>query len=98
MTSVRAFRPLGLLMPTPVTGAIWLARHGNTDNGHAGICTLPHAPNMDTIEANTGGNGTGSQREGDWITHKIRPIVGPGDLRTQGFVHPASILKLCGLA
>jgi hypothetical protein len=97
MTSAAAFARLNLLSSVPVSGAIWLAQHGSSDNGHAGICTLPHAPNMDTIEANTGGNGSGSQREGDWITHKIRPIAGPGDLHTRGFVHPVAILKICGL-
>lgn len=98
MTSVRAFKPLGLLMPTPAPGAIWLARHGSTDNGHAGIVVTPHAPHMDTVEANTSFDSGGNQREGDWITNRIRPIAGPGELRTQGFVHPSSILKLCGLA
>jgi hypothetical protein len=98
MTSVRAFKPLGLLMPTPAPGAIWLARHGSTDNGHAGIVVTPHTPHMDTVEANTSFDSGGNQREGDWITNRIRPIAGPGELRTQGFVHPTAILKLCGLA
>jgi hypothetical protein len=96
MTAARAFRELALLSPVPVPGALWLARHGTTDNGHAGLVELPHTETMDTIEANTSSGQSGSQRDGDWITTRLRPISGPGDLRTQGFVHPASILRLIG--
>lgn len=96
MNAVRAFRELGLLSPNPVPGALWLARHGTTADGHAGLVELSHAPQMDTIEANTSSGQSGSQRDGDWITTRLRPISGPGDLRTQGFVHPSSILRLIG--
>lgn len=96
MTAVRSFRGLGLLSTTSVPGALWLARHGTTENGHAGLVELSHAPQMDTIEANTSSGQSGSQRDGDWITTRLRPISGPGDLRTQGFVHPSSILRLIG--
>lgn len=97
MNSVRAFREIGRLSPAPVPGAMWLARHGTSDQGHAGVVVLPHAPNMDTIEGNTSYNSDGNQREGDWITNRIRPVAGIGDLRTQGFVHPISVLKICGI-
>ena len=97
MTAVRSFRLLRLLSTTSVPGALWLARHGTTENGHAGLVELSHAPQMDTIEANTSSGQSGSQRDGDWITTRLRPISGPGDLRTQGFVHPSSILRLIGV-
>ena len=97
MTAVRAFRGINLLATFPVPGALWLARHGSTDNGHAGLIVFPKGGMMDTIEANTSSGQSGSQRDGDWITTRLRPMVGVGDLRSQGFVHPSSILRLIGV-
>ena len=51
---------------------------------------------MSTIEANTSLDPTtpAKDREGDWITTRIRSVSGTGNLRTMGFVTPASILSL----
>lgn len=102
MTSFRAFRDLGLIHDTPTAGSLWLAQHGSTDQGHAGLVVRTEdTSRMMTIEANTSAdpNASGAQqREGDWITQRIRNRSGAGDLRTRGFVRPASILKLCGIA
>lgn len=102
MTSFRAFKELGLIHDTPSPGSLWLAQHGPTDQGHAGlVIRTEDVTKMLTIEANTSSdpNASGAQqREGDWITERIRNRSGAGDLRTRGFVRPASILKLCGIA
>ena len=97
MTSVEAFKSRGMLSVFPVAGAIWLAQHGSSSNGHAGLIVKPQDPSMATIEANTSYGSGGNQREGDWITSRIRPIAGPGELHTRGFVHPEDVLKLCGM-
>lgn len=99
MTNVRAFRSRELLFAQPVPGAIWLARHGHTDQGHAGIVTAVRdgmGVSMSTIEANTSLDpGTPAQeREGDWITTRVRMAKGAGSLVTQGFIHPSVILQL----
>jgi hypothetical protein len=51
---------------------------------------------MSTIEANTSLDPTTSakDREGDWITTRVRSIGGTGSLKTMGFVTPQSILAL----
>lgn len=102
MTSYRAFRDLGLIHDTPTPGSLWLAQHGSTDQGHAGlVIRTEDTSRMMTIEANTSSdpNASGAQnREGDWITQRIRNRTGAGDLHTRGFVRPASILRLCGIA
>ena len=102
MTSYRAFKERGLIHDTPSPGSLWLAQHGQTDQGHAGIVVRTESVvQMITIEANTSAdpNASGAQnREGDWITQRIRNRTGAGDLHTRGFVRPASILKLCGIA
>jgi len=99
MTNVRAFRQRELLNPLPVPGSIWLARHGSTDQGHAGIVSAVRggmSVSMATIEANTSLDpSTPSQeREGDWITSRVRLAKGAGPLVTQGFIHPSHILQL----
>jgi hypothetical protein len=98
MTNVRAFRQRNLLVALPARGAIWLARHGGTDQGHAGIVTTTSDVSriMATIEANTSLDpSTPSQeREGDWITTRMRKIDGAGSLVTQGFIHPGHIIQL----
>ena len=96
VTSAGNFRGRGLLTEKPVRGALWLARHGTSSNGHAGIVTATSGRSMSTIEANTSLDPTTSakDREGDWITTRLRSVSGTGNLRTMGFVTPASILAL----
>jgi hypothetical protein len=96
VTSAGNFRARGLLTERPVRGAIWLARHGSTSNGHAGIVTATSGRSMSTIEANTSLDPTtaAKDREGDWITTRLRGAGGTGSLKTMGFVSPASILAL----
>lgn len=102
MNSFYAFEKLGLVHDTPTSGSIWLAQHGTTAQGHAGLVIRTEGiGQMLTIEANTSRdpNASGAQqREGDWITHRIRQRTGAGELHTRGFIRPASILKLCGIA
>ena len=96
VTSAANFGKLGLLSPTATLGAIWLARHGATSNGHAGIVTAVRGVSMSTIEGNTSldPSSDAKEREGDWITARIRPLKGSGSLVTLGFITPAAILKL----
>ena len=96
VTSARNFRARNLLTDKPARGAVWLARHGKTANGHAGIVTAASGRSMSTIEANTSLDPTTSakDREGDWITTRVRSVGGTGRLKTMGFVTPESILKL----
>lgn len=96
VTSAGNFRARKLLTEKPATGAIWLARHGSTSNGHAGIVTAASGKSMATIEANTSLDPTtpARDREGDWITTRLRGLGGTGSLKTMGFVTPASILVL----
>ena len=96
VTSAVNFRKLGLLSASAEPGSIWLARHGRTKNGHAGIVTAVRGVSMATIEGNTSLDPTSAEteREGDWITTRIRFLKGGGTLTTLGFVTPASILKL----
>lgn len=96
VTSAGNFRARKLLTDQPDRGAIWLARHGSTSNGHAGIVSAASGKSMATIEANTSLDPTtpAKDREGDWITTRVRSIGGTGSLKTMGFVTPASILAL----
>jgi hypothetical protein len=96
VTSAGNFRSRALLTDKPDRGAIWLARHGTTSNGHAGIVTAASGKSMSTIEANTSldPTTTAKDREGDWITTRIRGVGGAGSLKTMGFVTPAAILAL----
>ncbi|WP_395734781.1 hypothetical protein [Prosthecobacter sp.] len=96
VTSAGSFRKLGLLSANAEAGSLWLARHGSTSNGHAGIVTAMRGVSMATIEGNTSLDPSTSakEREGDWITNRIRFLKGSGTLNTLGFVTPASILKL----
>lgn len=103
MNSFRAFSRLGLTQPYPVDGSIWLARHGLTPQGHAGIVieVSTSGASMNTIEANTSKDPSDpdtKQREGDWITRRTRNTNGSGSLHTVGFITPLHILKLCGIA
>lgn len=96
VTSAANFRKLRLLSGTATTGAIWLARHGSTSNGHAGIVTAIRGEWLCTIEANTSLDATSAEkdREGDWITTRIFPRRGRGRLQTIGFITPESVLRL----
>ena len=53
---------------------------------------------MATIEGNTSLDPStpAKEREGDWITNRIRFLKGTGTLNTLGFVTPSAILKLLG--
>lgn len=96
--SFNAFKERKLTTPTPVPGAIWFARHGTTDQGHAGIVTSVSiaSQQMSTIEANTSldSKDPRKDREGDWITTKTFSAKGRGDLVTLGFVTPRAICNL----
>jgi cyclopropane-fatty-acyl-phospholipid synthase len=96
LASAGSFRARKLLTDKPATGAVWLARHGTSSNGHAGIVSAASGKSMSTIEANTSLDPTTSarDREGDWITTRVRSIGGTGSLKTMGFVTPQSILAL----
>ena len=50
VTSARNFREHHMLVIEPQPGAVWLARHGTTSNGHAGIVTALNHDAMSTIE------------------------------------------------
>jgi hypothetical protein len=99
MTSYRNFEAKGLVSPLPTMGAIWLAQHGKTDTGHAGIVVSQNkGSTMNTFEGNTSKQfdpaNPKAEREGDWITLKTRKNGINGDLKTRGFVSVASVLKL----
>ena len=98
VTSAANFRKLDLLSTNAEPGSLWLARHGRTSNGHAGIVTAVRGVSMATIEGNTSLDPStpAKEREGDWITQRLRFLKGAGALATLGFVTPASILKLIG--
>lgn len=98
VTSAANFRKLGLLSANAEPASIWLARHGSTSKGHAGIVTAVRGLSMATIEGNTSLDPStpAKEREGDWITQRLRFLKGTGTLSTLGFVTPASILKLIG--
>lgn len=95
LASRNRFRELGMLSKFPSPGSIWLAQHGSTNNGHAGIVVSLTEVNLCTIEANTSLDSTDSakDREGDWITGRVFGHSGRGTLKTVGFVTPASILQ-----
>lgn len=97
LTSAANFRKAKLLRADPVFGAIWLAQHGVSQNGHSGIVTATgNLRQMSTIEANTSLDSSNptKDREGDWITTRVFNPAGRGTLRTLGFVHPADLLHL----
>lgn len=96
------FKERRLIFPTPVVGGIWLARHGSTEQGHAGIVTSVSvaAQQMGTIEGNTSldSKDPAKDREGDWITTRNFSSKGRGDLKTLGFITPTTLLKLLKLS
>ena len=95
VTSAGNFRARKMLGEKPAIGAVWLARHGTSSNGHAGIVTASTGRSMSTIEANTSLDPTtpAKEREGDWITTRIRSVNGTGKLKTMGFVTPETLLS-----
>lgn len=96
VTAANRFRQRGLLSQLPAPGAIWLARHGSTSNGHAGLVTAISPTTMATIEANTSLDATtpAKEREGDWITTRLRDPATNGKLRTLGFITPEAVTML----
>ena len=68
VTSAGNFRARKLPTVKPVRGAVWLARHGATSDGHAGIVAAASGKSMSTIEANTSLDPAtpAKDREGDW--------------------------------
>ncbi len=98
VSAANAFKALGLLEAKPAVGALWLARHGRTSNGHAGVTTAQMGPRIATVEANTSldSSNPAKDREGDWITTRLFSYVGRGSLKTMGFVTPRGILELVG--
>ncbi|WP_395737467.1 hypothetical protein [Prosthecobacter sp.] len=98
LLSYNRFKERKLINPNPCVGALWLARHGSTERGHAGIVTSKSLAgmNISTIEGNTSldSKDLAKDREGDWITPRTFPATGRGDLRTLGFVQPDAMLKL----
>lgn len=104
MTNVRAMqeRPKEFLVSEPLRGSIWLARHGRTDTGHAGIVVSFNAGKyiMNTIEGNTSAGGTADpelQRNGDGIYSRLRAFRKNGSLSTQGFVPVEAIMRMGGV-
>lgn len=97
MNTVRALSSVQALSAQPVPGALWLARHGNTDKGHAGIVTSARGNGlMSTIEGNTTSDfkDSASDRQGDGIFPRARNVAINGNLKTMGFLTPASMLRL----
>ena len=96
LDSRNRFRAKGLLTQKPEQGAIWLAQHGAGSTGHAGIVNGLVKGRLLTTEANTSldSKDPAKDREGDWITTREFAPAGRGDLKTVGYVTPASILKL----
>lgn len=95
VTAANRFRQRGLLSQ-PAPGAIWLAQHAGTSNGHAGIVQTVSARMISTIEANTSLDSANpaKDRDGDWITTKLFSRDGRGRLRTLGFITPEAINTL----
>lgn len=101
MTSFANFKKVGAITQTPGPGSIWLARHGSTDMGHAGIVVkTTETGNMNTVEGNTSAEfvDTEKERQGDGIYARRRPMRGAGKLKTEGFIDPSAILALKPLA
>ena len=96
VTAANRFRQRGLLSQLPAPGAIWLAQHAGTSNGHAGIVQTVSARMISTIEANTSLDSANpaKDREGDWITTKLFSRDGRGRLRTLGFITPEAVTML----
>jgi hypothetical protein len=96
MSSFNGFNGLKLTLPRPTAGAIWFAQHGTTTRGHAGLVTTTSTGRMATIEANTSLDPStpAKEREGDWITTRMRNVNTNGQLVTRGFLPVSNLLKL----
>lgn len=96
-SNVRAFGSLKLLSDKPTQGSLWLAQNGTGDTGHEGIFEKEERGMMINVEANTSNSDRSlpaQEREGDWITVKLRNFKRNGPLTTRGFITPESIIKL----
>jgi hypothetical protein len=96
MTSFNGFNKIGKISRVPEMGAIWFAQHGTSNRGHAGIVQTNDGIKMSTIEGNTSLDPSSpeKEREGDWITTRLRKIQSNGQLRTRGFLNPKQILEI----
>ena len=97
MTSFANFKAVGKISQIPDAGAIWLAQHGTTDMGHAGIVRVAIGNGrMRTTEGNTSAEfiDDAKERQGDGIYSRERNMRLNGKLRTVGFVNPSAILSL----
>lgn len=97
MTTVRNLAGADALSAAPVPGCLWLARHGSTDKGHAGIAVnVRGGGTMTTIEGNTSSTYQGPEkdRQGDGIFYRERNWGSNGNLKTMGFLTPDAILRL----
>jgi hypothetical protein len=98
LSSFNGFNALKLTTMEPTPGAIWFAQHGSTTSGHAGFVTSRAGVRMGTIEANTSldPSSPSREREGDWITTRLRHTNNNGRLTTRGFLPVANLIKLIG--
>lgn len=97
MNTVRALSSVQALSAQPAPGSLWLARHGNSANGHAGIVIKARGNGlMSTIEGNTTSDfkDSASDRQGDGVFPRERNVATNGNLKTMGFLTPASMLRL----
>ncbi len=85
MTTLReSSKVSGLVTKTCEVGTVALAKHGNTDSGHAmAVVAILPGENMKTSEGNTS---IANMRDGDGSGIKTRNRNKNGDLVTQGFV------------
>lgn len=96
MTNVRTCQEKKILSITPTVGSIWMARFGNTDQGHTGIVNDIKGDNLITIEGNTMSGQTSDeqkQRSGDGFYKRKFHKSGRGSLKTQGFLSAENLLK-----
>ena len=96
MTTVRNLSGIKALSARPVEGALWLARHGSTDRGHAGIVVANFTGTMTTIEGNTSSTFESAEkdRQGDGVFRRARNWESNGKLKTMGFLTPEAIMSL----
>lgn len=97
MTNVRMLQKRRLLTQLALPGSLWLARHGSTDRGHAGVGINCIQGQLTTIEGNTSAGPTADeekQRQGDGIWLRTFAKSGRGQLLTQGFLPPPNLLFL----
>lgn len=100
MNNVEEMKRRECLSKRPLRGSIWLAQHGKTWKGHAGIVTDFNDRSMSLVEFNTSAGSTADpelQRNGDGIFSRVRNLQTNGDLITRGWVSPAALILLSGL-